>query len=160
MLNNLRLENSGLDTVDKAILVQLTGNARTTIAELARKVKLSAPSVAERIKRLEDAGIITGYHAAVSPKVLGLPLSVWFRIRPVPGKMQQVAGIIQGIPEITACDRITGEDCFLARGHFKSVEHLERVIDLLVPYAMTNTSIIQSSPVKERLPLISDSSGL
>jgi Lrp/AsnC family leucine-responsive transcriptional regulator len=65
--------------------------------------------------------------------------------------MQNVAKIIQGIPEITQCDRVTGEDCFIAQAHLASIADMERVIDVIVPYAMTNTSIIQSSPVKRRL---------
>lgn len=153
-MKRLRYKNTDIDAIDQAILVQLTRNARTTTAELARIVKLSPPSVAERVKRLEEAGVITGYCAVISPQALGLPISVWFRIRPVPGKMRRVAEIIEGIPEITECDRITGEDCFLARAHLASVAHMESVIDQLVPFATTNTSIIQSSPVEKRLPVI------
>lgn len=130
----------------------LASNARTAIAELARAVGLSAPSVAERVKRLEEAGVITGYSATISPAAIGLPVSAWLRIRPVPGELDKVAGIIRGIPEIIECDRVTGEDCFLARAHLRSVADLERVIDQIIPYAMTNTSVIQSSPVPPRLP--------
>lgn len=151
-MKRLGYENGKLDSTDEAILLMLIQNGRTTTAELARKVKLSSPSVAERVKRLEEAGMITGYSATISPKALGLPLAVWFRVRPVPGEMQRVSEIIQGIPEITQCDRVTGEDCFLAKAHLASVADMERVIDLIVPYAMTNTSIIQSSPVEARLP--------
>ncbi|GAB5470922.1 MAG: Lrp/AsnC family transcriptional regulator [Rhodospirillales bacterium] len=141
-----------MDLVDERILRALVASARTTTAELARAVKLSAPSVAERIKRLEEAGVIKGYTAVVSPQAIGLPVSVWLRIRPVPGQLEKVVKVIRGIPEITECDRVTGEDCFLARAHLASVIDLERVIDLIIPYAMTNTSVIQSSPVEQRLP--------
>jgi len=112
--------------------------------------------VAERVKRLEEAGVITGYSAKISPTAIGLPISVWLRVRPVPGEMQRVAEIIQGIPEVTLCDRITGEDCFLAQMHLASVTELERVLDLIVPFAMTHSSIIQSSPVVPRLPPLPD----
>lgn len=151
-MKRLRYQDGTLDAVDMAILTTLVANGRTTTAELARKVKLSAPSVAERVKRLEEAGVIAGYSANVAPEAIGLPIAVWFRVRPVPGEMQRVAEIIQSIPEITQCDRVTGEDCFLARAHLASISDMERVIDLIVPYAMTNTSIIQSSPVTGRLP--------
>jgi len=151
-MKRLGYENGRLDKVDETILTTLVENGRTTTAELARKVKLSSPSVAERVKRLEEAGIITGYSANVSAEAIGLPIAVWFRVRPVPGEMQRVAEIIQSIPEITQCDRVTGEDCFLARANLASIAGMERVIDLIVPYAMTNTSIIQSSPVERRLP--------
>lgn len=151
-MKRLGYENSDLDEIDEMILTTLIENGRTSTAELARKVKLSSPSVAERVKRLEEAGIITGYSATISPEAIGLPIAVWFRVRPVPGEMKRVADIIQSIPEITQCDRVTGEDCFLARASLASIADMERVIDLIVPYAMTNTSIIQSSPVENRLP--------
>jgi Lrp/AsnC family leucine-responsive transcriptional regulator len=115
-------------------------------------VGLSAPSVAERIKRLEEAGVIEGYTATINPGALGLPIAAWLRIRPVPGELHRVAQILRNLPEIVECDRITGEDCFIARAHVRSVGDLETLIDELISYAMTNTSIIQSSPVERRLP--------
>ena len=82
-----------------------------------------------------------------------LRLSAWLRTRPVPGKRSIVAEIIRELPEIAQCDRVTGEDCFIALAHVGSVSELERVIDRIIPYAMTNTAIIQSSPVEPRSPL-------
>lgn len=152
MTNRLGNNSRSLDRIDQMILRALVENGRITTAELARRVKLSSPSVAERVRRLEESGVIAGYGAAVCLEAVGLPVAVWFRVRPVPGEMQRVAEIIRGIPEITQCDRVTGEDCFLARAHLASIADMERVIDLIVPYAMTNTSIIQSSPVENRLP--------
>ncbi len=153
-MKRLRYENSGLDETDAKILRALFDDARTSIAELARVVGLSSPSVSERIRRLEEAGVIEGYSARIDPKAIGLPLAVWLRIRPVPGQLRKVAEILRGIAEIVVCDRITGEDCYLARAHIRSVEELEKLIDKVASYAMTNTSIIQSSPVKRRLPPI------
>ena len=151
-MKRLNYENGPLDGLDVRILEALVANARISTAELARSVGMSSPSVAERIKRLEEAGVITGYRATISPAAIGLPISVWLRVRPVPGALERVAEIIRSIPEIVECDRVTGEDCFLARAHLRSVADMERVIDLIIPYAMTNTSIIQSSPVERRLP--------
>ncbi|MCG8358147.1 MAG: Lrp/AsnC family transcriptional regulator [Kiloniellales bacterium] len=151
-MKRLRYENGPLDRIDARILEMLVEDARVSIAELARSVGLSAPSVSERVKRLEEAGVIEGYSVKISPKALGLPLAAWLRIRPIPGQLQKVAKILRGLPEVVECDRITGEDCFIARAHVRSVEHLEEVIDKVIPYAMTNTSIIQSSPVERRLP--------
>jgi Lrp/AsnC family leucine-responsive transcriptional regulator len=110
--------------------------------------------VSERIKRLEDVGVIESYTLTINPKALGLPIAAWLRIRPIPGQQQKVADILRGLREIVECDRITGEDCFIARVHVQSVDDLEKLIDQVVPYAVTNTSIIQSSPVKRRLPPI------
>lgn len=151
-MKNLRLENRTLDATDARLLNALVADARTSVASLARLVGLSAPSVSERIKRMEEAGVIEGYSARINPEALGLPLAAWVRIRPIPGKLQAVADILKGLPEIVECDRVTGEDCFLARAHVRSVDDLERLIDRIIPFAMTNTSIIQSSPVKRRLP--------
>ena len=151
-MKRLRYENGNLDATDARILNALVDDARTSIADLARSVGLSPPSVSERIKRLEEVGVIEGYTLTINPKALGLPIAAWLRIRPIPGQLQKVADILRGLREIVECDRITGEDCFIARAHVQSVEELEKLIDQVIPYAMTNTSIIQSSPVKRRLP--------
>jgi Lrp/AsnC family leucine-responsive transcriptional regulator len=154
-MKNLRSENRSMDATDIRLLNELNTDARTSIAELGRLVGLSAPSVAERIKRLEEAGVIEGYAAKINPKALGLPIAAWLRIRPIPGQLRKVAAILNDLPEIVECDRITGEDCFIARAYLRSVEELEWLIDQIIPYAMTNTSIIQSSPVPRRLFRIS-----
>jgi Lrp/AsnC family leucine-responsive transcriptional regulator len=148
----LRFEDKDLDRIDAKLLAALVEDARISVAELARRVRLSPPSVSERLRRLEEAGVIEGYTVRVNPAALGLPIAAWLRVRPVPGEMKRVAGILQGLPEIVECDRVTGEDCFIARVHVKSMSHLEEVIDAVIPYAMTNTSIVQSSPVAKRLP--------
>ncbi len=153
-MKHLRHQNSGLDAIDARILSALVDDARISIAELARTIGLSSPSVSERVKRLEEAGVIEGYTVKINPQALGLPLAAWLRIRPIPGKLDKVAEVLRGLPEIVECDRITGEDCFIARAHVQSVEALEKLIDQVMPYAMTNTSIIQSSPVERRLPPI------
>ena len=151
-MNNLRYKNGSIDEIDRLILRSLVKDARISTAEIARKVALSPPSVAERIKRLEEAGIITGYTATIDPRAVGLELTAWIRIRPMPGQLRKVADILNGLDAVVECDRITGEDCYLARAHVKSVGELEVLIDEIMPYAMTNTSLVQSSPVARRLP--------
>src|SRR5258708_5045451 len=151
-MKRLRYENGTLDETDSRILLALAKDARISVADLSRSVGLSPPSVSERIRRLEEAGVIEGYTLAINPQALGLPIAAWLRIRPIPGQLQKVADILRGLREIVECDRITGEDCFIARAHVQSVDDLEKLIDQVIPYAMTNTSIIQSSPVKRRLP--------
>ena len=151
--NNLLFEGSSLDAVDLRILRMLLDDARTSVAEIARAVGMSAPSVSERMKRLEENGTIEGYAVKINPAALGLPLGAWLRVRPVPGELGRVAALLKEIPEIATCDRVTGDDCFIARVQVRSVIDLERVIDRIIPYAMTNTAIIQSSPVVARSPL-------
>ena len=112
-MNSLRNKNGALDAIDGLILLSLVEDARISTAEIARKVSLSPPSVAERIRRLEEAGIITGYTASIDPRALGLELAAWIRIRPMPGQFHNVAKILNGLPAVVECDRITGEDCFI-----------------------------------------------
>lgn len=152
-MKRLRYENGSIDKLDRLILAELVKNARISNAELSRLIGLSAPSISERIKRLEEAGVITGYTVKVNMKALGLPLAVWLRIKPIPGQLPNVLQVLSDLPEIVECDRVTGEDCFMARAYVCSMEHLEEVIDKIIPYATTTTSIIQSSPVQQRLYL-------
>lgn len=151
-MRRLRYEDGLLDALDVKLIKALVADARISNAQLARLVGLSPPSVSERLKRLEEAGIIEGYAARINPRAVGLAIAAWLRIRPVPGELKRVAELLDELPEIVECDRITGEDCFVARAHVRSVGDLEKLIDALIPYAMTNTSIIQSTPVKPRLP--------
>jgi Lrp/AsnC family leucine-responsive transcriptional regulator len=151
-MKRLRNEGPDLDAVDLRILRLLAQDARTSVAEIARAVRMSAPSVSERIRRLQENGTIEGYTIRINPGALGLPLSAWLRIRPVPGELARVTEIVKTIPEIVSCDRVTGEDCFIAKVNVRSVADLETVIDRIIPFAMTNTAIVQSSPVAPRLP--------
>ena len=125
-----------------------------TLAELGRRVGLSSPAVAERLQRLEQGGVITGYRPTIDPRALGYALSVVISIRPAPGQLQNVADLARRTPEVVECHRITGEDCYFMRGHVRDVVHLEQVIDHFVALGQTTTSIVQSSPVPLRsLPL-------
>lgn len=153
-MKRLRYEDRGMDSTDVSILEVLAENGRVSVAELARRVGLSPPSVSERLKRLEEAEVVTGYSVSVDPAALGLPVAAWIRIRPLPGHLVHVITILQGIPEIVECDRITGEDGFIAKAHVRTVEDLEALLDAVMPHAVTHTSIIQSSPVKRRLPIV------
>jgi Lrp/AsnC family transcriptional regulator, leucine-responsive regulatory protein len=122
------------------------------MTELARRVQMSAPSVTERVQRLEEAGIIAGYRLEVSPKALGLPITAYVRIRPSPGQLARVAELAQQTPAVVECHRITGEDCFLLKMHVAEVDQLETVLDQFLLFGTTTTSIVQSSPVPLRPP--------
>lgn len=157
-MKRLRYENGPPDAVDHAILEILIADARASNAEIARQVGLSAPSVGERIRRLEEAGIITGYAAQLDPAALGAPIAAWIRVRPLPGRLAEVIEIARATPEIVSCDRITGEDCLTAKAHVADIAALERLIDRFAPAAATYTSIVQSSPVAARAPALPGSS--
>lgn len=148
---SLRSENTDLDSIDAAIVRELSLDARLTTAELARRVGLSAPSVGERVRRLEDVGIIKGYSAVIDPVCLGYGLTILIRARPLPGEMQNMINAIRATPQIVVCDRVSGDDCFVARAHVRDVAEMEAVIDRIVPFGATNSSIVQSTPVPARL---------
>ena len=151
-MKRLRYEEGPIDAVDTRILKTLAKDARISVAEIARLVGLSGPSVSERIRRLEENGVIEGYTVSINAPAVGLPIAAWLRVRPLPGELSRVTDILRGLPEVVECDRVTGDDCFIAKAHVRSMEHLEKIIDTIIPFAMTNTSIIQSSPVRRRLP--------
>ena len=150
-----RLSDRQLDPTNRQLIAALQENARLSLAELGRRVGLTAPAVGERLGRLEQAGVIRGYHADVDPRALGYELSVILRIRPAPLMIPKVAELAQRTPEVTECHRVTGEDCFVMRLHVRDVLHLEELIDRFVPYGQTTTSIMQSSPVPGRGPAVS-----
>ena len=147
-----RYRISGVDDLDLRLLDLLAVDSRTSTAALARALGMSAPSVAERLKRLQEAGVIRRFTVDVDAVALGYTLTAYVRIRPTAGQIAKVAQLLAELPEIVECDRITGDDCFLARAHVRSVDDLERLIDRIAPLAQTNTAVVQSSPVARRLP--------
>lgn len=149
-----KLSDQQLDPTNRQLIEALQADARLSLAELGRRVGLSAPAVGERLGRLEEAGVIRGYHADIDPRALGLELSVILRIRPAPLMIPKVAELAQRTPEITECHRVTGDDCFTMRLHVRDVLHLEDLIDRFIPYGQTTTSIMQSSPVPGRGPAV------
>lgn len=153
-MRRVKYVNGTLDSTDIAILKVLSQDARTPMREVAQRVGLSAPSATERVRRLEDAGVISGYRIEVGSVAVGLPLGAYLRIRPMPGELDRVAKLLGDLPEVIFCDRVTGDDCFIAKAQVKSVGDLERLINQLLPYSTTNTSIIVSTPVGARLPAI------
>ena len=151
-IKRVRYVNVALDALDLAILQTLAQDARTPMRDLAQQVRLSAPSTAERVRRLEEAGVIEGYSVRISPAALGLPVGAYLRIRPMPGELSRVAEILGSLPEIVACDRVTGDDCFIAKALVATVADLETLIDGLLRFATTNTSVIVSETVAQRMP--------
>jgi Lrp/AsnC family leucine-responsive transcriptional regulator len=147
-------ERDVLDVINRRILSELQQDARLTMAELARRVNLSAPAVADRVERLEQAGVITGYQARVDPKAIGFPIAVVVRVAPATRQLHKIPEVARETPEVVECYRITGEDCFFLKLHLRSMDDLEEILDRFVLHGRTTTSIIHSAPVGPRpLPL-------
>ena len=143
-----------MDNIDAQIIRILHSDAKTPLKELAAKVGLSSPSTSERVKRLEERGVIAGYTLRVNHSPIGYPLRAIVRVNPLPGQLQRVQKLIEDTPEIVECDKVTGEDCFVCKIYLKSIEQLDLILDRIAEYARTNSSIVKSSPVKKRLPPI------
>src|SRR3954471_6967156 len=148
--NGASSEGAVLDATNRSLLAALQLDARLSLAELGRRVGLSSPAVAERLGRLERDGVIRAYRADIDPRALGYALSVVIRIRPAPRQIAEVARRAEETPEVIACNRITGDDCFVLRAHVRDVDHLEEVIDRFTLFGQTTTSIVQSSPAPGR----------
>jgi Lrp/AsnC family transcriptional regulator, leucine-responsive regulatory protein len=145
-------ETKLLDPINLRVLDELVAEGRIAMAELGRRVGLSAPAVAERVQRLERAGVIAGYRAELDPRALGFPVSAVVRIRPAPGQLQRIPELARETPEVVECHRITGDDCYLLRLYLRSIDDLEDVLDRFTPYGLTTTSIVHSTPVPRRGP--------
>ncbi len=145
-----------LDDVNVQLLKELQQDPRLTMSELGRRVGMSAPAVTERVRRMEEAGIILGYRLDINPAPLGLPITIYIRIRPSPGQLPKVAELARQIPEVVECYRITGEDCFILKAYIPAMDQLDRILDLFLMYGSTTTSIVQSSPVSLRVPPLPD----
>lgn len=141
-----------IDEIDWRILEELQGNARTTFSELGRRVSLTPPAVAERVRRLEEAGVIRGFRADLDPARLGLPITAFVRMRAAnETTCRELGEHAVDFEEILECHRVTGEDSYIAKVAVRSVAHLEDLIDRLMPYAETITSLVLSAPVTSRV---------
>jgi Lrp/AsnC family transcriptional regulator, leucine-responsive regulatory protein len=140
-----------LDDTSWQILTILQENARIPFKELGQRVGLSSPAVAERVRRLEETGIITGYHAELNLEKLGLPITAFISIKSFGHRCDEVRSLLQQRPEITECDRVTGNDHYLVKVVVTSVSHLEELVDRFIPFATVTTSIVLSTPVRRQI---------
>lgn len=145
-----------LDPISWNILAELQADARLSYAEIGRRVGLSTPAAAERVRRLEESGVIQGYEARINPERIGLGVAALVRIRLNGSEVlaKRLADLATQVPEILECHRCTGEESFVLKVRVESVEHLEKLIDRLTPFGMTSTSLILSSPVDRTQPLV------
>lgn len=140
-----------MDDIDRKLLIELQQDARTSFAELGRRVGLTTPAVIERVRKLEDAAIITGYRAEIDASKVGLPITAFVRMSITGVDYSHIIEVAQDSSEVLECHRGTGGDSFIMKIAVRSVEHLQEIIDKLTPYGITTTAIVLSSPVKRRM---------
>jgi len=140
-----------MDEIDWKILKELQVNARISFAELGRRIGLTTPAVIERIRKLEDAKIITGYRAEIDTAKVGLPITAFVRMSISGVDYSRIIEVAEESKEVLECHRGTGGDSFIMKVAVADVEHLQNLIDRLTPYGITTTAIVLSSPVKGRV---------
>lgn len=141
-----------LDATNLEILAHLAGDPRIAIRELARRVEMSAPAVAERVVRLREAGVIRREWLEIDQQALGLAVTAYVRVRPTPGALPKIIELAQTTPEVVECHRVTGEDCFIMKVVAADIRELESLLDEFLLYGATTSSLLVSSPVPLRPP--------
>ncbi|GHG35074.1 hypothetical protein GCM10018777_59370 [Streptomyces albogriseolus] len=138
------------DATDWRILDVLQRDGRASYAELARAVSMSASAVTERVRRLEEAGIIQGYAAVVDPERIGLPVLAFVRLRYPTGNYKPFHDLVAATPEILEAHHVTGDDCFVLKVAARSMRHLEEVSGRIGALGSVTTSVVYSSPLPRR----------
>ena len=151
----MRMLMKVLDALDRKIITALDRNGRASLADVGKTVGLSGPAVSERLQRLQSNGVIRGFTIRVDPQALGYALEAIVRIKPRSKQMETVEKMIRDEPRFTACDRVTGDDCFIARLALVSVAELDDILLPLHEWAETNTSVVKSSLLRDRMPDLS-----
>jgi Lrp/AsnC family leucine-responsive transcriptional regulator len=136
-----------LDLIDCSILGILQQDARLSMAELGRRVGLSTPAVIERVRKLEDAKVILGYHAEIAPQQVGLPLHAFIKVTVAGEQLPRFAEVVRRVPEVRECHRVTGAESYIVQVAARDIGHLEKIIDSLAPYVATQTSLVLASVI-------------
>ncbi|SEG70879.1 transcriptional regulator, AsnC family [Actinacidiphila yanglinensis] len=142
-----------LDATDWRLLAALQEDARASYAELARVVAMSASAVTERVRRLEEAGVIAGYSAVIDPERVGLPVLALVRLRYPHGNYKPFHDLLDTTPEVLEAHHVTGDDCFVMKVAARSMRHLEEVTGRISGLGAVTTSVVYSSPLARR-PLV------
>ena len=142
---NTSNERALLDPTDIAIVEAMQENGRIGISELGRRVGLSQPATSERVKRLEERGIIAGYTAVIDPAALGLGMMAIIRVRTTHEHIRPCLKQFAEMPEITEVHRLTGEDCFILKVVVPSPAHLETIVDAVARHGAVTTALVLRS---------------
>jgi Lrp/AsnC family leucine-responsive transcriptional regulator len=142
--------NPTIDRTDWRLLEELQRDGRATFADLARAVAMSPSAVAERVRRLEETGVIAGYRAVVDPERVGLQVMAMVRLRYPTGNYRPFHALLDSTPEIIEAHHVTGEDCFVLKVLTRSMRHLEEVTGRISGLGPVTTSVVYSSPLPGR----------
>ncbi|KOX08849.1 Lrp/AsnC family transcriptional regulator [Nocardiopsis sp. NRRL B-16309] len=146
------MTDESLDETDLRLLRALQDDGRATYAELARQVDMSPSAVTERVRRLEETGVITGYSASVAPERLGFTVLAFVRLAYPTGHYKPFHDLLASTPEITEAHHVTGEDCFLLKVLARDMRHLESVVGRAAALGSVTTNVVYSSPLDGRPP--------
>lgn len=136
-----------LDEYAQMLLDELQKNSRLSVAELGRRIGLSPSATAERMRRLEDLGVIRGYTIEIDREALGLPILAYIRMTCDGNRYKPFLTFVQTLSEVRECHHLTGGDAFILKATMASTDEMERLIEKLLPYGTPTTSIVLSSPV-------------
>ena len=136
-----------LDKKDRLILEALQRDARQSLAAIGKRIGLSQPAMSERVRKLEDAGVIEGYGARVNLRAIGIGLQAIIRIQTTHEGIRKYIALFEQMPEVLEADRVTGEDCYILKVAVASVRELEGILERMLKLGSTTTSIVVSSPV-------------
>jgi len=142
-----------LDKKDRLIIEALQQDARQSLSALGKRIGLSQPAVSERVKKLEDQGVICGYSARIDLRAIGLRLQAIVRVRTTHQHIQKYVSLFESMPEVLDVVRVTGDDCFVVRCAFAEPEDLERVVDALAAHGSITTALVLSHPVSKTISL-------
>ncbi|MGA2271198.1 MAG: Lrp/AsnC family transcriptional regulator [Bryobacteraceae bacterium] len=147
----MAMESSALlDETGRKLLSVLQENARLSYAELGRRIGLSPAATAERLKRMEDAGVITGYRVDIDREALGLPILAIIRMSCDGARYRPFLKAVKGFQNVVECHHVAGGDAFILKVVAHSVEELEGLVEKLLEHGVPTTSIVFSSPVVRR----------
>jgi Lrp/AsnC family transcriptional regulator, leucine-responsive regulatory protein len=139
-----------LDRTDWILLAELQRDGRASYADLAREAAMSPSAVAERVRRLEESGVIAGYRAVVDPAAVGLGITAMVRLRYPTGNYRPFQALLDSTPEVIEAHHVTGEDCFVLKVLARSMRHLEEVTGRIAGLGAVTTSVVYSSPLTGR----------
>jgi Lrp/AsnC family leucine-responsive transcriptional regulator len=146
------LDHHGTDTIDRRILQELSHDARLPVAELGRRISLSASATAERVRRLESLQIIRGYHAEINLPALGFHITAFVRLTCDGPRYRQFLKFMPTLDAVQECHHLTGSDAFLLKIVLASFTELEKLIEKLLPYGSPTTSMVLSTPLARKQP--------